>query len=696
MHFHGLDDTLSVEDCRRFELLFGAAVRRLLGCGPVAFLVRQPAAAGDGGNDTEDLPRAWEAGARLVQRRGRPVVDAEHRRLYLPLFHGDRLVAVVIAEEVAADILAGPDRRLAELAERIARECVLLRRWAVDPITGLGTGNALVEELDALAWEKRRETQTSPWLTVALLEIVPDFRRGMAEAVRRTAARLRELLGEDAPLYHFGGGLFAMIWNDVDVRRSFAMANTVLAWMRNRKQGRASLGMETVRLGEDADAAPGRGMVERALAALDRARRRGPTALCNYSAEDAAGRLAGPPTEVQRALARHWRGRDRFAVFVVREQAGSAAGRLSRKLLCQLGEVPVFACDETGEAWGVLVDVDRPALDAFIDRIRDGARRDGRCFLLGAALYPCPGFRKGQIPANARKALVHASFYGDNGVAVFDDVSCNISGDIYYEDGNLAAAVQEYRHGLRLNPDSVNLNNSLGVCYAQMGFDRRAIPCFRRVLDREPDNFMALFNLGLALRQLGRGREALAVFERAHALDAEHTEVLRQLGLLALDAGRYQEAVGYLERFCTAATATREAGPASTRRRAIEEGRALYALAEALRGAGDEHKAIGVLERAIRVDPRNGRAMGLLAELYGRHGQGDDIALSLARQAVALDGDHAPNWWRLAEAALRLGNRQEAREAARQCLARQADHGGARSILAEVQITNEDNDKEER
>ncbi len=652
MHFHGLDDTLLEEDCRRFELLFGAVVRRLLGCGAVAFLVRRPAGAVSDPGEGEGVPHAWEAGARLVRRRGRPVADAEHGRLYLPLWSGETMVAVVVAEQVPADILALPEERLAGLAGQIGRECALLRRWAVDPITGLGTGAALVEELDALAWEKGGGASSSPWLTVALLEVVPDSRQGTVAAARQLAGCLRQLLGDETPLYHFGGGLFAMIWNDVDLRRSFGMANAVLAWVRSRRQGRASLGMETMRLPAASDndtLFPGRRMVERAIEALDRARRRGPAALCNVSAEDAAGRLAGPPAPVARFLARHWRGRERFAVFVLRER-GKEKGRLSRKLLCLVGELPVTFVDAEREAWGVLADVGRPELERFVGRLRQGAREEGVCVLIGAALYPCSGFRKGQIAVNARKALIHASFYGDNGAAVFNDVTCNISGDIYYEDGNLAGAVQEYRHGLRLNPESVNLNNSLGVCYAQMGFDRRAIPCFRRALGQEPENFMALFNLGLALRRVGRPQEAWDAFARAHAVDGEHAEVARQLGLLALEGQRYEEAVRYLDQYCAAVGGQGEE-PAPTRRRAIEEARALCALAEALQGLGDEKRAMSALERAARVDPANGRVLGLLAELYDRHGQGDEIVQALARRAAALDPEHKARWRRLAQAA---------------------------------------------
>ncbi len=651
MLFHGVDDSLSAEDCRRFELLFAAVVRRMLSCGPVAFLVRRTAAAlADTGGEGEGLPRAWEAGARLVRRCGRPVADREHGRLYLPLGSGGETVAVVVAEQVPAAVLAWPEERLAQVAGQIGRECGLLRRWAVDPITGLGTGAALVEELDALAWEKGSGSSVSPWLTVALLEVVPGIRQGTVVAARRLAGCLRQLLGDETPLYHFGGGLFAMIWNDVDLRRSFAMANAVLSWVRSREQGQASLGMETVRLppadGGDPSPSPGRRMVERAIEALDRARRRGPAALCNFSAEDAAGRLAGPPPSVARFLARHWRGKDRFAIFVLREQGAGQGG--GRRLLSLVGESPVMLADGDREAWGVLANVGRPEVDRFVDRLRQAAREQGVCVLLGVALYPCARYRKGQIAVNARKALVHAGFYGDNGAAVFDEVTCNISGDIYYEDGNLAGAVQEYGHGLRLNPESVNLNNSLGVCYAQMGFDRRAIACFRRVLEQEPENFMALFNLGLALRRVGRQQDAWEAFSRAHAVDGEHAEVARQLGLLALEAQRYQEAVRYLDQYCAAA-GRRQEEVAATRRRAIEEGRALCALAEALRGLGEERRAMAVLERAVRVDPANGRALGLLAELYDLLGQGDDIVRSLASRAAALDPEHGERWQGLAQ-----------------------------------------------
>ena len=50
----------------------------------------------------------------------------------------------------------------------------------------------------------------------------------------------------------------------------------------------------------------------------------------------------------------------------------------------------------------------------------------------------------------------------------------------------------------------------------------------------------------------------------------------------------------------------------------------------------------------------------MLGELYDHEGQGGDIAMSLCREAVALDDSRADNWYRLGLVEYRQGLQQEA------------------------------------
>jgi len=67
-----------------------------------------------------------------------------------------------------------------------------------------------------------------------------------------------------------------------------------------------------------------------------------------------------------------------------------------------------------------------------------------------------------QTVHNAIKALDHAAFLGSGSVAFFDDVTQNIFGDRLYQLQKNEEASAEYHKGLELNPENINLRNSLG------------------------------------------------------------------------------------------------------------------------------------------------------------------------------------------------------------------------------------------
>ena len=69
---------------------------------------------------------------------------------------------------------------------------------------------------------------------------------------------------------------------------------------------------------------------------------------------------------------------------------------------------------------------------------------------IGAASFPQADYKKTDILDNALKALDHALLLGPGQMAVFDDLSLNISGDRLFDQGKIEAALGEYRKGLRL------------------------------------------------------------------------------------------------------------------------------------------------------------------------------------------------------------------------------------------------------
>jgi tetratricopeptide (TPR) repeat protein len=316
----------------------------------------------------------------------------------------------------------------------------------------------------------------------------------------------------------------------------------------------------------------------------------------------------------------------------------------------------------------------REEVAAWSERFRRELEPPGS-YSAGIALFPCGDFKKAEMVLNARKALLHTRFLGPGSATIFDSVSLNISGDFYYEEGDLARAVREYRRGLVLDGGSVNLLNSLGVAYARMNRYRQAIPLFEQALAGEPGNFMALFNLGYAHLHFGETGRAVECFERALEADGKHFDLLLQLGRLYCQIGRFREAAALL---------ARAEGLDADGRNGAGQGRVSSYLGQAHKGLGDHQHAIVYLQRAVQYNPRDAAAISLLGELYALEGQGDEIALSLCRQAVELDDSRSEHWCRLGLVQWLAGKGEEAEAAVRRSLSLERTNVAALRLLGEI------------
>ncbi|MBW2063001.1 MAG: tetratricopeptide repeat protein [Deltaproteobacteria bacterium] len=272
---------------------------------------------------------------------------------------------------------------------------------------------------------------------------------------------------------------------------------------------------------------------------------------------------------------------------------------------------------------------------------------------LGLAVYPCASFTRPDTLVNAQKALEHASFFGPDSQAAFDAVSLNISADKLFEAGDLEEAVAEFEKALELDPDDLNVLNSLGVCY---GYERHldlALECFGKVMKLDPQNLMAHFNQGFAFAMADRPMEALENFRRAAEIDGQNFDVLFQLGKMALELERIDEAVASLER----AEKAEDSRPIVFR----------Y-LGESLLRAGRDDEAINAYKAAVRCDPKDAASMSQLGVLFMDKGADLEVALSLTRQSVDLDKSNALFRERLARALLCVRDLAGAEDQYRQAL----------------------------
>lgn len=267
---------------------------------------------------------------------------------------------------------------------------------------------------------------------------------------------------------------------------------------------------------------------------------------------------------------------------------------------------------------------------------------------VGVYAHPFLSFAKADALDCARKALDHAMLLPPPRVARFDSVSLNVSADRLFAEGDLYAAVEEFKRSLLADEDNMLARNSLGICYAQLGKPDLALTEFERVTAAEPDNLMAHYNLGRASQRLGDAARARKAFERCLELDPTHGFSLLGLGSLAEAAGELDRARDFYERALAA-----PGGEAS----------ALRPLARVALAAGKPERARELLHLALSANHNDAYAMGMLARLYLDAGEDPQIAEVLARQAAALRPERQEAWDALIEALTRQGRLEEAREA---------------------------------
>ena len=259
---------------------------------------------------------------------------------------------------------------------------------------------------------------------------------------------------------------------------------------------------------------------------------------------------------------------------------------------------------------------------------------------------------------NCRKALCHAAFLEPGSVVICDAVSFNISGDIYYGEGDLVRAVAEYKKGLELEQENGNLLNSLGVCYAQMNRSKDAMHCFQQACKSKEDRFMALYNLGFEQQQHNNRLEAIDSFVAALECPVEkeqegaRKEITFQLSVLYCHEQQYDKGVALLEPWYAAE----------------DDGKALKYLGELYSGLAVYSKAKKYLQKAMRYDEYDAEVLGLLGEIYLLENEGDDIALRFCEKAVELSPDSLMLKLRLAKAQIHCGDLLAAKQSLKPCL----------------------------
>ena len=540
----------------------------------------------------------------------------------LPFPLGDETVVAVI-QGVDPFLAQKADHEwLIEIRNTALQEFSLLKRERIDRDTGLLNAANLHDVLEIL--------NDSPDFTLMLIEIYPRARSANDAILysRKAALALTNFADYRYPVHYLGHGIFALTTEHQREESASQIGATLISWLRRENFSRVHIGCSRKNLSEPVGR---QSLLDEAWQALQVACRRGPFSFCDFSllAHPEQHPLRRPSKQILAGFSQKWKNSDLFSIV----QFQSDNGEPLNAHLSESIESAIVHQDD--DLYVFLEGMDsRKALAWVRRKIKDIKKKIGEDILLSAGIgsYPLADFSKTQIPHNCRKALLHAAFFGPGSVVVFDAVSLNISGDIFFNDGDLKNAVREYKKGLICDKNNINLLNSLGVAYAMMERHKMAHQCFNRVLALDSDNFMALYNLGLGEVHLGHDELAIAKFEKAIAVHPNSSkdlsvenDLLLQIGRLYCVTGEFQKAVDMLLLWHGKAKGTKNAGRASR-----------Y-LGKSFHGLQMKNEAMTWLQRALQFDQFDAEAMGLLGEIYLEQGEGDEIALSLCEKSVELD-----------------------------------------------------------
>lgn len=552
---------------------------------------------------------------------------------------------------------------LLETRSLILHEYQLLRQVRVDSSTGLLNVSNLFYLLDTYS--------VSTNLHLILIELPakrPSFEYILRQS-QKCSTLLQQFMQGDTALHHLGQSTFAFVLKNNLENSRREIEGSLVAYLKKAGCPRVHVGSsfsEGLLIEED-NPTKGRKLLDQAWTALHHASKKGPFSFCNYNllAHPEKGPLSPPERSVARKLARLWAKSETFSLVHFKSDNNTNLTRefIEPSLLDQ-GVMVEYGND-------ILVYLDgknkKVAFDWAIDTIRVIAEKKGNAssISVGVSCYPYGDFKKSEILFNCQKALLHAAFYGNSSGALFDAVSLNISGDIFFSDGNLAKAVTEYRRGLKCDSKDVNLHNSLGVALVMMNKLSLAMRSFEQALKLDRNNFMALYNLGLGEQVRNQKVKAYSYLKKAleNYSDTEEgkdvcNDLKLQLGILSCDIGKYRETAPYLLAWVEGNKANR-----GVERIHFYLGKAHYELKE-------NKKAMICLQRALRFNEFDDRAMNLLGRLYLEEKQGDDIALSLFRKSVELEPSNMQYWLDLARVQRQCGMLEEARDNLRRCLKR--------------------------
>jgi len=312
-------------------------------------------------------------------------------------------------------------------------------------------------------------------------------------------------------------------------------------------------------------------------------------------------------------------------------------------------------CAAAGGWWGLMTadvfGIIFPGKDvasglAITKRLQEGLNSTvGISLTVGLSAFPCLQFTPGEVLENARKALNHALFLGPGGRACFDAVSLNISGDRYYDAGDIDGAIKEFRNALRMDKKNVNVLNSLGVCFGVRQNYPKALTAFETALKINPEEILSLYNAGLVNLLMDRRDKALQFWLKAAPLGKDVFELNFQTGKLLMEVDQPEKALPLTQRAAElkpeSALVQRFLGDTYLAQRLVDQ-------------------AIAPYKKTLRLNPNDAHALSGLGRCYELKNENLDIALAFCQQSVEIKPDEGRFHMRLGRLLKKTGQYKQA------------------------------------
>jgi tetratricopeptide (TPR) repeat protein len=116
-------------------------------------------------------------------------------------------------------------------------------------------------------------------------------------------------------------------------------------------------------------------------------------------------------------------------------------------------------------------------------------------------------------------------------------------GDLYFQNGEVAAAEQAFEAAEALAPESPEAQNNLGVIYARAGDHERAVTAYQAALSLEPGVAIVEHNLAASLQATQAYADALEHYRAALALAEPQAPTLINMAVAYYQAGQPVQAV---------------------------------------------------------------------------------------------------------------------------------------------------------